>query len=80
MIEKKQNENREGEQTLNANESRCYTVNEVRNMLGISRKAVYDLLSRNEFSYVVAGGKYLISKNSFDRWLDHPTEEKTKNL
>lgn len=64
------------------NDTRCYTVNEVKQMLGISRKAVYELLSRNEFSYVVAGGKYLISKNSFNNWLDHsvPDPEKNKSL
>lgn len=51
-------------------EKRCYKVKELQEMLGISRAAVYDLLKRKEFQWVVVGGKYIISKSSFDEWLD----------
>ena len=57
------------------NELRCYTVSDIRKMLGISRVSVYELLKRNEFSYVTAGGKFLISKKSFDNWLDNMPNE-----
>ena len=51
-------------------EKRCYTVDELRDFLGIGRIAVYELLKRNEFHWVKIGGRYLISKASFDAWLD----------
>lgn len=50
---------------------RTYTVKEVQEMLGVSRVAVYNLLKKEEFRYIkVNGGKYRISKKSFDDWLD----------
>ena len=52
-------------------DTRCYTVTEVQEMLGVSRKVVYDLLRRNEFRSVQVGAKHLISKKSFDAWLDN---------
>ena len=63
------------EGAVGMNESRCYTVRDIRKMLGISRVSVYELLKRNEFSYVTAGGKFLISKKSFDNWLDNMPNE-----
>lgn len=52
-------------------EKRCYTVKELQEILGISRPTVYKLLKRNEFRWVqLSGGKYRISKKSFDDWLD----------
>lgn len=59
-------------------DKRCYTVNDVMQMLGISRPAVYDLLKRNEFRYVTCAGKFLVSKKSFDAWLDHGIPESTE--
>jgi excisionase family DNA binding protein len=50
---------------------RTYTVKEVGEILGVSRYAVYNLLKKEEFRYIkVNGGKYRISKKSFDDWLD----------
>ena len=49
---------------------RCYNVKELQEMLKVSRPAVYDLLKRKEFKWVLVGGKYRISKISFDAWLD----------
>lgn len=52
-------------------EKRCYTVKELQEILGISRPTVYSLLKKNEFRWVqLGGGKYRISKKSFDEWLD----------
>ncbi len=56
-------------------EKRCYTVKELQEILQISRPAVYDLLKRNVFKWVVVGGKYRISKKSFDAWLDNVSED-----
>lgn len=50
--------------------NRCYNVKELQEMLNVSRPAVYELLKRNEFQWVIVGGKYRISKLSFDAWLD----------
>ena len=51
-------------------EKRCYTVKEIQEILGISRPTVYELLKKNEFRWILVGGKYRISKKSFDEWLD----------
>ncbi len=44
-------------------------------MLGCSRQAVYDLLKRNEFPSYVVGGKHIVSKRGFDKWLDGEWED-----
>ena len=51
-------------------EKRCYTVKDLREILGVSKPTVYDLLKRKEFRWILIGGKYRISKKSFDAWLD----------
>ena len=53
-------------------EKRVYTVKEVQDILDISRAAVYALIKKGEFKYIVAAGRYLISKQSFDDWLNNP--------
>lgn len=55
-------------------EKRCYTVKELQEILGISRPTVYELLKKNEFRWILVGGKYRISKKSFDEWLDNQPE------
>ena len=51
---------------------RCYTVEDLQAILGVSRPTVYALLKRNEFRWFqIGGGKYRISKKSFDEWLDN---------
>lgn len=52
-------------------EKKTYTVMEIQDILGISRPTVYNLLKKKEFRWIqVGGGKYRISKKSFDEWLD----------
>ena len=51
-------------------EKRCYKVKELQEILGLSRASIYELLKRREFKWVVVGGKYIISKPSFDEWFD----------
>lgn len=56
-------------------EKRCYTVQELQEILGVSRPTVYGLLKRKEFRWIqLDGGKYRISKKSFDEWLDQLAE------
>jgi len=52
-------------------ERRCYTVEELQTILGVSRPSVYTLLKRKEFRWIRIGGGYRISKKSFDDWLDN---------
>ena len=57
-------------------EKRCYTVKELQEILGVSRPTVYNLLKKNEFRWIqLDGGKYRISKKSFDDWLDKLPED-----
>ena len=51
-------------------EKRCYTAQEIQEILNISRPSVYNLIKRGEFHSVYVGGKHLISKKSFDAWLN----------
>ena len=51
-------------------EKRCYTVTDIREILGVSRPTVYELLKRKEFRWILIAGKYRIPKKSFEEWLD----------
>ena len=52
-------------------EKRCYTVEELQLILEVSRPTVYNLIRQKQFrAFQVAGGKWRISKKSFDEWLD----------
>ena len=54
-----------------APEKRCYTVEDLQNILMCSRTTVYDLLKTNQFRYFKLGRTgYRISRKSFDEWLD----------
>ena len=53
-------------------EKRYYTVQELQEILGVSRPTIYNLLKKKEFRWIqLDGGKYRISKKSFDDWLDN---------
>lgn len=56
-------------------EKRCYTIKDLQEMLGVTRQTVYELLKKKEFKWVVVGRRYLISRKSFDMWLDGTEEE-----
>ena len=51
-------------------EKRCYSVGEIQHILGISKTTAYNLIKENQFRAMLIGGKYVISKKSFDEWLD----------
>ena len=51
-------------------EKNYYTVKEIMAMLGISRPTVSSLLKQNQFRWLMLGGKYRISRKSFDEWLE----------
>ena len=59
-------------------EKRCYTVQELQEILGVSIPTIYNLLKKKEFRWIqLDGGKYRISKKSFDDWLDNLEQYKT---
>ena len=51
-------------------DKRTYTVEEVQNILGISRASAYNLVKKGYFKIVRIGCTIRISKKSFDEWLD----------
>ena len=54
-----------------SDEKRTYTVDEIQDILSISRPTAYNLVKKNVFHSVRGGGHIRISKKSFDDWLDH---------
>lgn len=52
-------------------EKRTYTIDEIQQILDISRSTAYLLVKRGLFSSVKAGKCIRISKKSFDEWLDN---------
>ena len=59
-----------------AKDSRCYTVEDLMEMLLLSRPTVYRLLKQNEFRWFKVSGAYRISKASFEAWLNDGTVER----
>lgn len=49
---------------------RIYTVDEIQDILGVSKTTAYHLVKSKVFHSVRVGGQYRISKRSFDMWLD----------
>lgn len=49
---------------------RTYSVDEIREILGISRKMAYDLCHSNTFKVIRIGRAIRISKASFDNWME----------
>ena len=56
-------------------EKKCYSVQEIQEILGISRPTVYKLLQQHLFRSLLVGGKYIIPKEGFDEWLYHEETE-----
>lgn len=56
--------------TIAPYEKRVYTVDEIQDILGISKTTAYQLVRSKVFHSVRVGGQYRISKKSFDNWLD----------
>ena len=49
---------------------RTYTVDEIQDILSISKTTAYNLVKTKAFHSVRIGGHIRISKKSFDTWLD----------
>lgn len=51
-------------------EKRSYSVAEIAEILGVSKRSVYNLCSAGVIKSVRVGTKLRISKKAFDEWLD----------
>lgn len=51
-------------------DKRAYTVDEIQDILSISKPSAYNLVKQGLFRSVRIGGSIRISKRSFDEWLD----------
>lgn len=56
-------------------EKRVYTVDEIIDILEISKSTAYNLVNSGVFHSVRVGGQHRISKRSFDNWLDKLDKE-----
>lgn len=48
---------------------KVYEVSEIKEMLGIGINQAYELVKSGEFHVVNFNSRYLIPKESFDKWL-----------
>lgn len=55
-------------------EKRNYSVTEAAEILGVSKRSIYNLCAANAFKTVRIGKKLRISRKSFDAWLDGGNE------
>ncbi len=51
-------------------EKRTYSIEEIQQILDISRSTAYSLIKRRLFKSVKVGKQIRVSKKSFDEWLD----------
>ena len=56
-------------------DKRIYTVEEIQDILGVSKTSAYNLVKSNVFHSVKIGDHYRISNKSFDKWLDGGNED-----
>lgn len=53
-------------------ERRCYTVNDLMQILGVGRKAVYSLIRKKAFPAIrISSIGYRIPKETFNAWMLH---------
>jgi len=65
------NANSKGSPTVSDDrEKRTYSIEEIQQILDISRSTAYLLIKRRLFKSVKVGKQIRISKKSFDEWLD----------
>ena len=50
---------------------KSYSVEEVQDILGITRQTVYKLIKQVCFQAIMLENGYRIMKSSFDKWLDN---------
>lgn len=58
------------ENTAMQTEKRIYTVEEIQDILGLSKTSAYSLVKSGMFHIVKVGSQYRVSKKNFDAWLE----------
>ena len=61
--------------TANDDKVKVYHVEDIQNILQISRTAAYALIKNAPFRVVHVGNSIRISKEDFDRWLNNPVQK-----
>lgn len=61
--------------TANDDKVKVYHVEDIQNILQISRTAAYALIKNAPFRTVRVGNSIRISKEDFDRWLNHSEQK-----
>lgn len=61
--------------TVNDDTVKVYHVEDIQNILQISRTAAYALIKNAPFRVVHVGSSIRISKEDFDRWLNNPVQK-----
>ena len=59
-------------------EKRCYTVQELQEILGVSRPTIYNLLKKNQMEAVIVDYWKRIPKDSFRNWYKSQSRYRTK--
>jgi excisionase family DNA binding protein len=54
---------------------RVYSVDEIAEILDISKGSAYELIKEGQFRTVRIGSAIRVSKQSFDDWLDNQNQE-----
>jgi len=62
-------------QGSNSPEKRVYSVDEIAEILDISRGSAYELIREGLFRTVRIGSAIRVSRQSFDDWLDNQNQE-----
>lgn len=60
----------EDEQEIDPSQLQVYTVADLQSMLGASRPAIYELISKRQFPCLKVGTGYKIPKKAFHQWLN----------
>ena len=56
--------------TTSAQQNRCYTVDDLMEILGVGRKAIYTLIRKKAFPAIrISSVGYRIPKESFNTWM-----------
>ena len=58
-------------------EKRYYSPKDIREITGISRAQVYNIMNRTDFPAVRIGKRIIVPIEAFNRWLDEQTQKRT---
>ena len=62
------------------NSEHTYSVDEVAKILGISRNLAYQSANRGDFPVIRLGGRILVPRIAFDKWLSPSSDLPPSNM